>query len=48
MPQITDTSEYFPPGKCPVRTAFQGLLPHPDFLLEIECVAEVTTSDATP
>ena len=31
--------QYFPAEKYPARTAFQGLLPHPDFLLEIECVA---------
>jgi glutathione S-transferase len=29
------------PGKdFPARTAFEASLPHPDFLLEIECVAE--------
>jgi reactive intermediate/imine deaminase len=33
--------EFFPPGYFPARTAFQALLPHPDFLVEVECVAEV-------
>ncbi|HEV7734677.1 MAG TPA: RidA family protein [Candidatus Binatia bacterium] len=33
--------EYFPAGAFPARTAFQALLPHPDFLVEVECVAEV-------
>jgi reactive intermediate/imine deaminase len=33
--------EFFPSGKYPARTAFQALLPHPDFLVEVECVAEV-------
>jgi enamine deaminase RidA (YjgF/YER057c/UK114 family) len=33
--------EYFPSGRYPARTAFQALLPHPDFLVEVECVAEV-------
>ncbi|HKA15778.1 MAG TPA: RidA family protein [Myxococcota bacterium] len=33
--------EYFPSGRYPARTAFQAPLPHPDFLVEIECVAEV-------
>jgi len=32
---------YFPAGAYPARTAFQALLPHPDFLVEVECVAEV-------
>jgi reactive intermediate/imine deaminase len=32
---------YFQPGRHPARTAFQALLPHPDFLVEVECVAEV-------
>src|SRR5262245_47467795 len=32
--------EYFSKGWYPARTAFQALLPHPDFLVEIECVAE--------
>lgn len=30
----------WPNGDYPARTAFEALLPHPDFLLEIECVAE--------
>ena len=34
-------AEYFPPGRYPARTAFQAPLPHPDFLVEVECVAEV-------
>ncbi len=29
----------WPNGDFPARTAFEALLPHPDFLLEIECVA---------
>lgn len=29
----------WPEGDYPARTAFEALLPHPDFLLEIECVA---------
>ena len=32
--------EYFPAGRYPARTAFQALLPHPEFLVEVECVAE--------
>lgn len=34
-------AEYFPSGRYPARTAFQALLPHPEFLVEVECVAEV-------
>ena len=30
---------YFPSGKYPARTTVIATLPHPDFLLEIECVA---------
>ena len=30
----------WPNGDYPARTAFEALLPHPDFLLEFECVAE--------
>jgi len=30
----------WPNGQFPARTAFEALLPHLDFLLEIECVAE--------
>jgi reactive intermediate/imine deaminase len=33
--------EFFPEGAYPARTAFQAPLPHPDFLVEVECVAEV-------
>jgi reactive intermediate/imine deaminase len=33
--------EYFSSGRYPARAAFQALLPHPDFLVEVECVAEV-------
>ena len=33
--------EFFPNGRYPARTAFQAPLPHPDFLVEVECVAEV-------
>lgn len=36
---------YWPDGKYPARTAFEALLPHPDFLVEVECVAE-TNSEA--
>ncbi len=32
---------YFPPGRRPARTAFAAALPNPDFLVEVECVAEV-------
>jgi 2-iminobutanoate/2-iminopropanoate deaminase len=32
---------YWPDGGYPARTAFEALLPHPDFLVEVECVAEV-------
>jgi enamine deaminase RidA (YjgF/YER057c/UK114 family) len=31
---------YWPGKDFPARTAFEAGLPHPDFLLEIECVAE--------
>jgi reactive intermediate/imine deaminase len=31
---------YWPGRDFPARTAFEARLPHPDFLLEIECVAE--------
>ena len=31
---------YWPGKDFPARTAFEGRLPHPDFLLEVECVAE--------
>ncbi len=31
---------YWPGKDFPARTAFETRLPHPDFLLEIECVAE--------
>jgi reactive intermediate/imine deaminase len=31
---------YWPGKDFPARTAFEARLPHPDFLLEIECVAE--------
>ena len=33
-------AELWPAGDYPARTAFEALLPHPDFLVEIECVAE--------
>lgn len=33
--------EYWPQGDFPARTTIEAKLPHPDFLLEIECVAEV-------
>ena len=33
--------EYWPAGDFPARTAFEAPLPHPDFLVEVECVAEV-------
>lgn len=32
---------YWPDGSYPARTAIEARLPHPDFLIEIECVAEV-------
>jgi 2-iminobutanoate/2-iminopropanoate deaminase len=32
--------KYWPGKDFPARTAFEARLPHPDFLLEIECVAE--------
>ena len=32
---------YFEEGRYPARTTVGVTLPHPDFLLEIECVAEV-------
>jgi reactive intermediate/imine deaminase len=35
-------SEFFVSGRYPARTAFQAPLPHPDFLVEVECVAEVS------
>jgi 2-iminobutanoate/2-iminopropanoate deaminase len=33
-------SEYWKDGQFSARTAFEALLPHPDFLVEVECVAE--------
>jgi reactive intermediate/imine deaminase len=33
-------SESWPNGSFPARTAFSAPLPHPDFLVEVECVAE--------
>ena len=39
MNQIYKT--YWPKGDYPARTAFASALPHPDFLVEVECVAEV-------
>ena len=33
---------YFPSGRFPARTAYGAPLPHPDFLVEVECVAEVS------
>ena len=32
---------YWPEKSYPARTAFQAPLPSPDFLVEVECVAEV-------
>jgi enamine deaminase RidA (YjgF/YER057c/UK114 family) len=32
---------YWPSGEFRARTAFEARLPHPDFLVEVECVAEV-------
>lgn len=32
---------YWPGKDFPARTAFEAKLPHPDFLVEVECVAEV-------
>ena len=37
-------STYFPNGRFPARTAYGAPLPHPDFLVEVECVAEVTSA----
>ena len=34
-------AEFWPDGNFPARTAYQAPLPHPDFLVEVECVAEV-------
>jgi enamine deaminase RidA (YjgF/YER057c/UK114 family) len=34
-------AEYWPDGRFPARTAYGAPLPHPDFLVEVECVAEV-------
>jgi 2-iminobutanoate/2-iminopropanoate deaminase len=34
-------AEYWPDGSFPARTAYEAPLPHPDFLVEVECVAEV-------
>ena len=31
---------YWTEGQYPARTAFEALLPHSDFLVEVECVAE--------
>ena len=33
--------EYWPGRDFPARTAFEAPLPHPDFLVEVECVAEI-------
>jgi 2-iminobutanoate/2-iminopropanoate deaminase len=35
-------AEYWRDGNFPARTAFSAPLPHPDFLLEVECVAEAS------
>ena len=35
-------SAYFPSGRFPARTAYGAPVPHPDFLDEVECVAEVS------
>jgi enamine deaminase RidA (YjgF/YER057c/UK114 family) len=37
---------YWPGKDFPARTAFEAKLPHPEFLVEVECVAEV--ADAAP
>jgi 2-iminobutanoate/2-iminopropanoate deaminase len=34
-------AEYWPDRSFPARTAYEAPLPHPDFLVEVECVAEV-------
>jgi 2-iminobutanoate/2-iminopropanoate deaminase len=34
-------AESWPDGNFPARTAYEAPLPHPDFLVEVECVAEV-------
>ena len=33
--------EYWPARDFPARTAFEAPLPHPEFLVEVECVGEV-------
>jgi 2-iminobutanoate/2-iminopropanoate deaminase len=33
--------QYWPDRKFPARTAYGAPLPHPHFLVEVECVAEV-------
>jgi 2-iminobutanoate/2-iminopropanoate deaminase len=39
----------WPDGNYPARTAIEAVLPHPDFLIEIECVAEAAAhSDTLP
>ena len=35
-------AESWPDGQYPARTAFEALLPHPDFLVEVECIAEAS------
>jgi 2-iminobutanoate/2-iminopropanoate deaminase len=36
---------YFEEGSYPARTTIEAKLPHEDFLLEIECVAEIQTNN---
>ncbi len=36
---------YFKEGCYPARTTIEAKLPHEDFLLEIECVAEIQTDN---
>jgi reactive intermediate/imine deaminase len=41
-PEMNEIYEsYWPSGSFPARLAFEAPLPHPDFLVEVECVAEV-------
>jgi enamine deaminase RidA (YjgF/YER057c/UK114 family) len=38
-------AEYWPERDFPARTAFEEKLPHPEFLVEVECVAYVPRSE---
>jgi len=48
MPRIGDVGEmnriygeYFVPGNYPARASFEARMGNPDYLVEIECIAEV-------